>query len=120
MARPTDILRGSVRRTIDAPTRIAVVDAAALQVAPIHGATIAGRMTDISAGGAHVVVQTYLPRATRVTLELTGTLQRRVAARVMRIQMIDREPRYGVGLRFDEPQEGLAREVHAAAGEGPA
>jgi hypothetical protein len=120
VARATDILRGSVRRSIDAPARIEVTDASAAQVMPIHGTSIPGRMLDISAGGAQVLVQTFLPRATRVTFELAGAAAggRKIAARVMRVQMVDREPRYGLGLRFDEPQEELARLVEAAAAGG--
>ena len=57
-------------------------------------------MTNISAGGALIVVPTYLPRGTQIELEIpTGTPvpAGRVTARVTKVQMVDREPRYGVG-----------------------
>jgi hypothetical protein len=122
LARPTDILRGSVRRTIDVPARVDIAEASAAQVAPIHGSSLPGRMTDVSAGGAHVIVSTFVPRATRVIVEPIGTAAggQRLAARVMRVQMVDREPHYGLGLRFDEPQTEAARMIEASAAEGDA
>jgi hypothetical protein len=38
----------------------------------------------------------------------------RLRARVMTVRMVDREPRYGVGLRFEDPESELAQALQAA------
>ncbi len=87
----------------------------------MSGTTISGRMTNVSGGGAYVVVPTYLPRATEVEIEMprgTELPAGQVHARVMIIQMVDREPRYGVGLRFEDDDSETVRALRAAEQEG--
>lgn len=100
------------RRTIDVRVQLVICEAYQEQVSPIAGASIPGRMTNVSGGGAHVVVPTYLPRATEVDLEIpvgSKLPAGRARARVMKIQMVDREPRYGLGLRFEDSDCELVR-----------
>jgi hypothetical protein len=74
-------------------------------------------MTNASGGGAYVVVPTYLPRNTEVELEIpvgSKLPAGRARARVMKIEMADREPRYGLGLRFEDTDCELAQALRAA------
>lgn len=85
------------------------------------GPALSGRMQNISAGGALVVVSTYLPRATQVELEIpagTPVPAGRVTARVTKVQMVDREPRYGLGLRFEDNECELVQALRAWDEEG--
>ena len=78
------------------------------QVAPTGGKSMAGHVTDLSEGGAGVVTQTFLPRGTQVEFRVPGdgdTSTEGLAARVMRVSMVDREPHYAVGLRFEDPDK---------------
>lgn len=105
------------RRACDVPVQLTVVESGRAQVAPLAGPTVAGRLTDLSSGGAHVIVPTYLPRALHVELEVppNETLPGgRVHCRIMTIRMVDREPRYGIGLRFEESDGEYARALRAA------
>jgi hypothetical protein len=93
------------RREIDLRVSIWIAESHQEQVSPIAGMMIPGRMTNVSAGGAHVIVSTFLPRATRIELEIPagGNLPAgRTRACVMKVQMADREPHYGLGLKFEE------------------
>jgi len=105
------------RHTIDVRVQLVIRENHQVQVAPVGGLTIPGRMTNVSGGGAHVVVPTYLPRATEVDLEIpvgSKLPAGRVWARVMKVQMVDREPRYGLGLRFEDTDCELVRALAAA------
>ena len=109
------------RHTIDVRVQLAIRENHQEQVAPVGGLTIPGRMTNVSGGGAHVVVPTYLPRATEVDLEIpvgSKLPAGRVWARVMKVQMVDREPRYGLGLRFEDTGCELVRALAAAEAKG--
>jgi hypothetical protein len=108
------------RLSTDLPVQVIIADSHGAQVAPIGGPSIPGQMTNISGGGAHVVVPIYLPRATEVELEVpvgSRLPAGRVRARVMLVRMIDREPRYGVGLRFEETDGDVVRAARAAEAE---
>jgi len=105
------------RHTIDVRVQLLIRESHQEQVAPVGGLTIPGRMTNVSGGGAHVVVPTYLPRATEVDLEIpvgSKLPAGRVRARVMKVHMVDREPRYGLGLRFEDTGCELVHALQAA------
>jgi hypothetical protein len=109
------------RHTIDVRVQLVIRENHQEQIAPVGGLTIPGRMTNVSGGGAHVVVPTYLPRATEVDLEIpvgSKLPAGRVWARVMKVQMVDREPRYGLGLRFEDTSCELVRALAAAEEKG--
>jgi hypothetical protein len=109
------------RYTIDVRVQLGIRENHQEQVAPVGGTIIPGRMTNVSGGGARVVVPTYLPRGTEVDLELpAGTTlpAGRVWARVMKVQMVDREPRYGLGLRFEDASCDLVRTLRATEEKG--
>jgi hypothetical protein len=108
------------RHAIDVRVELAIAEGQAGQVSPIGGPSVAGRMKNLSAGGAFVVVSTYLPRATQVELQVpaeAGVPAGCVTARVAKVQMVDREPRYGVGLRFENTDCELVRALQAWDGE---
>jgi hypothetical protein len=109
------------RRTVDVRVQLVIRERHQDQVAPVGGLTIPGRMTNISGGGAHVVVPTFLPRATEVDLEIPIGMKLpagRAWARVMKVRMVDREPRYGLGLRFEDTGCELVRALRAAEEKG--
>jgi hypothetical protein len=109
------------RRRIDVRVQLVIRENHQDQVTPVGGLTVPGRMTNVSGGGAHVVVPTYLPRATEVDLEIpvgSKLPAGRVWARVVKIQMVDREPRYGLGLRFEDPNCEVVRALSVADEEG--
>ncbi len=100
------------RHSLDIQVELVVAEAHADQVIPLSGRSIPGRMKNLSAGGALLVVPTFLPRAAQVELVIsTGTPvpAGRIAARVAKVQMIDREPHYGLGLHFDEADSEVLR-----------
>jgi hypothetical protein len=108
------------RHSIDVHVALVIAEGHLTQVTPVNGPSIQGRMKNVSAGGALVVVPTYLPRATRVELEIqpgTAVPAGRVAARVTKVSMVDREPRYAVGLRFEDADGELVRALQAWAGD---
>ncbi len=83
----------------------------------MSGTTFPACLTNISGGGAHVVVATFVPRTTLVELEIPPGNELpagRARARVMKVQMVDREPRYGVGLRFEDDESEVVRALQAA------
>ena len=91
-------------------------DSCLAQVTPVSGPTIPARITNISGGGAHVVVPTYLPRGIQVYLEIPPAVELppgRIQSRIMKIRMIDREPRYGLGLRFEDTDCEVVRTLRA-------
>jgi c-di-GMP-binding flagellar brake protein YcgR len=105
------------RRSIDVRVQLVISQTHLAQVAPVNGAAVAGRLTNVSGGGAHAVVATYLPRGTQVDVEIPAEAKLpagRLRARVMTVRMVDREPRYGVGLRFEDPESELAQALQAA------
>jgi c-di-GMP-binding flagellar brake protein YcgR len=105
------------RRDIDVRVALTVAETCCAQVTPTAGPTLTGRMTNISAGGAHVIVSTYLPRAVQVELELPtqGDIPAgRIPCRVMSVRMVDQEPRYGVGLRFEDPGNPVVQALQQA------
>ncbi|MBU0616746.1 MAG: PilZ domain-containing protein [Planctomycetes bacterium] len=109
------------RRRIDVRVQLVIRENHQEQVAPVGGLTIPGRMTNVSGGGARVVVPTYLPRATEVDLEIPVGSELpagRVWARVMKVQMVDREPRYGLGLYFEDTSCDLVRALRAVEDKG--
>jgi hypothetical protein len=110
------------RHSIDVRVQLVICDSYQAQVSPVGGLSIPGRMKNISGGGAFVVVPTYLPRSTQVELEIPigATLPAgRVRSRVMKVRMVDREPRYGLGLRFEDTECEIVRSVRAAETEEP-
>ena len=110
------------RRPTDVRVQLVICQSYLAQVAPVSGPSVPGRLTNISGGGAHVVVPTYLPRSTQVELEIPaspGLPAGSVRARVMSIRMVDREPHYGVGLRFEDPECEAVRALRAAEEQEP-
>jgi hypothetical protein len=108
------------RHAIDVRVELLIAEEHASQVCPVGGRALQGHMKNVSAGGALVVVPTYLPRATLVQLEIpAGTVvpAGHVTARVAKVQMVDREPRYGLGLRFDDAECDLVRALRAWDGQ---
>ena len=111
----TSVRRQYTRHDVDLHVQIWIADSHQEQVSPIAGAMIPGRMTNVSVGGAHVIVPTFLPRATRIELEIPpgGRFPAgRTQAVVMKLEMVDREPRYGLGLRFEDDDSPLIRALH--------
>jgi hypothetical protein len=109
------------RRSIDVRVQLIICDRYREQVAPINGTSVPGWMTNISGGGAHVVVPTYLPRSTEVELEIpvgTKLPAGRVRSRIMKVEMVTREPHYGLGLRFEDTECEAVRALRAAEDEG--
>jgi len=107
------------RRTIDISVQVEICESDRTQVAPLGGAAVPGRMTNVSGGGAQVVVSTFLPRSALVDLEIpsgSSVPAGRAQARVMSIRMIDREPHYALGLRFEQNDCELVRAIQAAEG----
>jgi type II secretory ATPase GspE/PulE/Tfp pilus assembly ATPase PilB-like protein len=119
------------RHSVDVQVELVIAEGHADQVTPLGGPSIPGRMRNVSAGGALVVVPTYLPRAAQVELVIpTGTPvgqghpdeqvpAGRVTARVAKVQMVDREPHYSLGLRFENADSDLVRALQAWDGCGP-
>ena len=98
------------RREINLRVLLWITESHQAQVSPIAGMMIPARMTNVSMGGAHVVVSTYLPRATQIELEVPAGGQfpaGRLRACVMKVEMTDREPHYGLGLKFEEEDHPL-------------
>ena len=61
-----------------------------------------------------MVVPTLLPRSTQIELEIpvgTKLPAGRVHARVMKTQMMTREPLYGLGLRFEDADCEIVRRL---------
>ena len=103
--RASRLNRQFARFDVDIEVQLAICDSCAEQVAPINGSRLSGRLTNIGGGGAYLVLPTFLPRETLVDLEVpavedipAGT----VRARVVKVGMLDREPTFGVGLRFED------------------
>ena len=121
MTQSVDHRRQYERHAIDVGVQLVISDGHLAQVSPMGGPALSARMKNISAGGALIVVPTYLPRGTQVELEVpTGTPvpAGRVTARVTKIQMVDREPRYGVGLRFEDAECALVQALRVWDEEG--
>jgi hypothetical protein len=120
---PTQVTRRRQyeRRAVDIVIQMTIGEECSGQVAPLHGSTFAGRLTDISGGGAYAVSPTFLPRGTRVALDLppgTPVPAGRVWCSVVKTAMVDREPRFGVGLRFEDTECEVVRTLRDAAPEG--
>ena len=121
MTRHIEHRRQYERRSIDVRVQLVISDGHVAQVSPMGGPALAGRMKNLSAGGALVVVSTYLPRATQVKLEIPAGAPvpaGSVTARVTKVQMVDREPRYGVGLRFEDTECALVQALRVWGEEG--
>jgi len=101
------------RADVDERVQLVIAEASRAQVMPLAGGSVPGRMTDVSEGGARVIVPTFLPRASQVDLELPGAADHdgRARARVVSVRMLDREPRYSLGLRFEQANEELPSRV---------
>jgi hypothetical protein len=111
------------RRVVDIVIQMTVGEECGGQVAPLNGPTFPGRLTDISGGGAYAVAPTFLPRGTRVALDLppnTPLPAGRVWCSVVKTAMVDREPRYGVGLSFEDTECEVVRALRGAVREGTA
>ena len=105
------------RRSSDVRVQLVISEDCRTQVSPLNGPSISGRMKDVSGDGAYVVVSTYLPRAVRVELEIppgTEVPAGCVLARVMKVRMVDREPRYGVGLQFEDADSEIVQALRSA------
>ncbi len=97
--------RQFARFDVDVEVHLTICDSSAEQVAPINGVRLSGRMTNISGGGSYLVFPMFLPRETLVDLEvpeIDDMPAGMVRARVVKVRMIDRDPSYGVGLRFED------------------
>ena len=106
------------RRVVDIAVQLEIGESCRGQVAPLNGSIVPGRLTNISGGGAYAVVSTFLPRGAAVTLELppgTELPAGRVPCSVVKTAMVDREPHYGVGLRFEDTE---CEVVRALRGDG--
>ncbi|GEM_PF-6127085 len=93
------------RRSVDIRGQVVIGEGQARQVSPLSGLSIPAHIKNISAGGALVILPVFLPRAAQVELEIPpgGEIPAgRLRARVTKVQMVDREPRYGIGLSFDD------------------
>ncbi len=104
--------RQRVRRSVDLRVQLTICEDSLAQVSPVAGRCLPARLTDVSAGGAGVVAPTYLPRAGYVMVEIptTGDIPAGTArARVMSADMLDREPHYHLGLRFEDHDNELIR-----------
>ncbi|MGE0481904.1 MAG: PilZ domain-containing protein [Phycisphaerae bacterium] len=112
------------RREIDLSVRVVVAPESAAQVALASGGALEARMTDISGGGARVLVSTFLPRATCVELNIPDNAwvpAGAVRARVVASTMTHRAPSYALGLRFEDPANPVVvqlRESESTSGPG--
>jgi len=125
-----------VRCSIACPLRVAPEHAKMVQLSSIAADAsggFEGTLVDLSRGGAGVRTSVFVPKQTRLIVRLPdagGTLS--LTLRVMRVQMIDRTPRYELGLALVDatPElvsavgamiEAVAREQEAAreAGQQP-
>ena len=116
MAAPVTQHRQFQRRTIDVRVQVEICESCASQVSPVSGKFITARITDISGGGAFLITPTYLSRATTIELDIPQNPEvpaGRVRARVMAVKMVDREPRFGLGLRFEDPDNPVVRQLQA-------
>ena len=87
--------------------QITIGESCADKVAPVNGHKFSARITNISGGGAHATVSTFLPRGARVLVDFPaghGLPAGRVQICVMAVNMVDREPHYGLGLRFEDTE----------------
>ena len=112
----TNTRRQFQRRDCDVPVVLAVAEASRGQIALIAGPAIGARMTNVSGGGAYVVSATFLPRAAQLVLDVPAgaTLPGgRARCRVMSLQMLDIEPHYGIGLRFEDEESTFVRAIRA-------
>jgi hypothetical protein len=108
------------RHNIDVRVELLISEEHSSQVSPLGGRAIQGHMKNVSAGGALIVVPTYLPRATQVQLEIppgSSVPAGRVTARVAKVQMVDREPHYSLGLRFEDAECELVRALRVWDGQ---
>lgn len=121
MTQSADHCRQYERHAIDVRVQLVIADGHLAQVSPMAGATLSAHMKNISAGGALIVVPTYLPRGTELELEVpagSAVPAGRATARVTKVQMVDREPRYGVGLRFEDAECSLVQALRVWDEEG--
>jgi len=112
--------RARERRELALSVLLRVQDADAPRVRYVRAALtasgeIAGTTVDISEGGIGIIVDTYLPRWTRVWVHIASPVEGRppllaVAASVHRCAMCDRRPAYLLGLGFKglTPEESRA------------
>ncbi|MGD8451491.1 MAG: ATPase, T2SS/T4P/T4SS family [Phycisphaerae bacterium] len=106
--------RQYARHAIDLGVDVIVHEDVARQVAPISGHTLRARLVDVSGGGAGLIISTYLPRATRITVTTpaVGKLPpETLPGQVLSVRMIDREPRYAIGVRFADDVHNYAEEL---------
>ncbi len=111
--------RQFARFDVDVEVHLTICDSCAEQVVPINGGRLSGRMTNISGGGSYLVFSMFLPRETLVDLEVPEIDDMPagiVRARVVKVRMIDRDPSYGVGLRFEDDDSAVVQflQMHLA------
>ena len=115
--------RQYTRHSVDLDVTIAIAEESATQVTPINGLKLRAQLLDLSGGGARLVLPTYLPRATAVDLELPalgGVSAQKLGGQVVMTRMIDREPRFSVGVRFAGDHGEVVDAIAAAIGSTPA
>lgn len=114
--------RQYTRHSLDLGVQITVSEQSAPQVTPITGHRLGARLRDLSGGGARIIVLTYLPRAALIELEtpaLGDLAPQKTSAQVMSVEMIDREPRYALGLRFLTDQSEVVNQLAAVTDAQP-
>ena len=113
--RAAKLNRQFARFDVDVEVHLTICDSSAEQVVPINGGRLSGRMTNISGGGSYIVFPMFLPRETLVVLEvpeIDDMPAGMVRARVVMVRMIDRDPSYGVGLRFEDDDSPVVQFLH--------
>lgn len=113
--------RQFARFDVDVEVHLTICDSCAEQVVPINGDRLSGRMTNISGGGSYVVLSMFLPRETLVDLEVPAIDDMPagiVRARVVKIRMVDRDPSYGLGLRFEDDDSPVVQFLQAQLSQG--
>ncbi|MEW6253222.1 MAG: PilZ domain-containing protein [Planctomycetota bacterium] len=117
------------RHSVDVPAQLVIAAESQGQITFQGAAAVAARITDISGGGAHVITTTFVPRTAQVLLEIppgaAGTAAGptvpagRIRCRVIAVQMLDAEPRYGLGLRFEDTDASAVQALRGAELEEP-
>ena len=119
--RATKFNRQFARFDVNVEVQLTICDSSAEQVAPINGGRLSGRLKNISGGGSYIMSPIFLPRETLVDLEVPAIDDIPagiVRARVVKVRMIDRDPSYGVGLRFEDDESPVVQilQMHFSQG----
>ena len=113
--------RQFARFDVEIEVYLSICDESVEQVAPINGRQLTGCLTNLSAGGAYATIATFLPRETLVVMKLPRIDEipaGSVRSRVVKVRMVDREPTYGIGLRFEDPDSPVVRYLQAQISQG--